>query len=213
MHATSEDASGPTLGDVVSAAALVLALITAWLYVTGWTYAYHYFDAFRIPMLMADPPKEHLFVYGGLVLWKNWFLSLATGLVVFGIIAACVRYRRRLRRFGIATIVVVLVLALFHLGRLGAVAAARSDFEIQQATDFDAYPRVRFALTDDAEPPAALLADLAKSDCGRLVLATKDRLFLIRPVAGAGDGRLDTFIVPRDGIKALRLKADYSSCP
>jgi hypothetical protein len=53
----------PTLGDVVSAAALVLGLITAWLYVTGWTYAYRYFDAFRIPMLMAEQPREHLFVY------------------------------------------------------------------------------------------------------------------------------------------------------
>ena len=65
----SREGAGPTLGDVVSAAALVLGLITAWLYVTGWTYAYHYFDAFRIPMSMADLPREHLFFCGGLVVW------------------------------------------------------------------------------------------------------------------------------------------------
>jgi hypothetical protein len=35
----SREDSGPSLGDVVSAAALVLGLIAAWLYVTGWTYA------------------------------------------------------------------------------------------------------------------------------------------------------------------------------
>jgi hypothetical protein len=209
----SREGAGPTLGDVVSAVALVLGLITAWLYVTGWTYAYHYFDAFRIPMRMADLPKEHLFVYGGLVVWKNLAASIAVALAVGAVIAGCVRYRGWLRRFGITTIVVILVLTVFALGRLAAIRAAEADFGTQRASDYDAYPRVRFALEDTAPPGKELLADLAGSDCGRLVLATADWLFLIRPIRGAAAARLDTFVIPRDHLKSLRVKADYTSCP
>jgi hypothetical protein len=58
----------PTLGDITAAAAFVVGLVTAWLYLAGWTYAYHYFDRFGIPLLMIDIPKENYFVYGGIVL-------------------------------------------------------------------------------------------------------------------------------------------------
>ena len=208
-----ENAGGPGLGDVVSATALVLGLITTWLYVSGWTYAYHYFDAFRIPMRMADLPKEHLFVYGGLVVWKNLAASIAVALAVGAAIGGCVRYRGWLRRFGITTIVVILVLAMFALGRLAAIRSAEADFQMQRANDYDAYPRVRFALEDTASPGKELLADLAESDCGRLVLATADWLFFIRPIRGAAAVRLDTFAIPRDDLKSLRLMADYTSCP
>jgi hypothetical protein len=209
----SREGAGPTLGDVVSAAALVLGLITAWLYVTGWTYAYHYFDAFRIPMRMADLPKEHLFVYGGLVVWKNLVASIVIALAVVAAIAGCIRYRGWLRRFAITTIVVILVLTIFALGRFAAVLTAQADLQTQRASDYDAYPRVRFALEDTASPGQELLADLADSDCGRLVLGTADWLFFIRPIRGAAAVRLDTFVISRNHLKSLRLKADHTSCP
>src|SRR3954454_24094510 len=79
------DSSKPlSFGDVISAATFAVAVLTAWLYVAGWTYAYHYFDRFRIPLLMLDLPKEHYFVYGGLVVWK----SLGTAVVVAGCVIA-----------------------------------------------------------------------------------------------------------------------------
>lgn len=207
------ESSGASFGDVISAAALGIGLLTAWLYVTGWLYSYHYFARFRIPMLMADLPKEHLFVYGGLVVSKNPFLSLLVALAIVGVIGACTSYRRRLKRFGLGTIVVVLVLLVFLLGRLGAIGTAAAEFATQQVTDFDAYPRVRVALADGVPDASLLLADIADTDCGRLVLATPDRLFLIRPVAGASGLDLDTFVIPRAHVTLLRLRADYSSCP
>lgn len=207
----SQSSDGPTLGDVVSAAALVLGLITAWLYVTGWIYAYHYLDAFRIPMLMAELPKEHLFVYGGLVLWKNLFAASIAALVLFVVTSACVWYRRQLQRFGIATIVVILVLAAFVVGRLGALQTAEAEFEAQRSRDFDAYPRIRLALQDTAPASRELLGDIAQSDCGRLVLATQNQLFLIRPIRGV-EFSLDTFVIPRTHIKSIRIQKNYSSC-
>jgi CHAT domain-containing protein len=51
-----------------------------------------------------------------------------------------------------------------------------------------------------SDPAAALLA------------SSKDRLFLIRPVHGAGGLDLDTFVLPTEKI-ILRIEADYTSCP
>ena len=107
----------------------------------------------------------------------------------------------------------LLVLALFALGRAAAVRAADADVATQRASDYDAYPRVRLAWDETDAPDTNLLADLPTSDCGRLVLATEDRLFLIRPIRGAGNAPIDTFAIPRDRLAALRLKADYTSCP
>jgi hypothetical protein len=85
--------------------------------------------------------------------------------------------------------------------------------QTQRASDYDAYPRARFALKEDAPPGKELLADLADGDCGRLVLATADWLFLIRPIRGAAAAHLDTFVIPREDLKSLRLRADNTSCP
>jgi uncharacterized membrane protein len=183
------------------------------LYVTGWTYAYRYFDAFRIPMLMAEQPREHLFVYGGLVVWKNPVVSLIAALVMLGVITACAWHRMRLGRFGITAIVVLLVLLVFAVGRFGAIRTAVSDFQSQQKEDFSAYPRVRFARNDVTLLAPELSGDIDKTDCGRLVLATEENLFLIRPIRDAFGIDLDTFVIPRRELKALRLRADYTSCP
>jgi hypothetical protein len=53
---------------------------------------------------------------------------------------------------------------------------------------------------------------LLGSGCGRLVLASKERLFLIWPVKGAPDLELHTFVVPWSDIKALRITDQYTSC-
>src|SRR5215212_4185202 len=91
-----------SLGDVISAATFAVAVLTAWLYVAGWTYAYYYFDRFRIPLLLLDLPKEHYFVYGGLVVWKNLGAALLVAGVVIVFAWACSRWAGRLGRFGVS---------------------------------------------------------------------------------------------------------------
>jgi hypothetical protein len=125
---------------------------------------------------------------------------VVAALALFCLISACVRYRARLRRFGVSTVIVVTILLLFVGGRFGAIATAEADFAVQRAEDYPAFPRVRFALEDSTSSPKNLLADLAESDCGRLVVATSDHLFLVRPIAGASATDLDTFVVPRDDV-------------
>src|SRR4051812_4091576 len=81
-----------SLSDIVSVATFAVAVITAWLYMIGWTYAYQYFLRFRISLLMIDIPLQHYLVYGGLVLSKNVWLSLGA------VVVALSRYPRVLRQ-------------------------------------------------------------------------------------------------------------------
>lgn len=212
--ATSSDSSNSLLlGDIVPAATFATAVLTAWLYVAGWTYAYYYFDRLRIPLLMLDLPKEHYFVYGGLIIWKQPVAAAVIAACVIAAAWACSRWSGRLGRFGVSTLVVLGVIGFFALGREGAIAAAQADFIDQRDSDYSAYPRLSLTLNKDgADAIGTALAAITKSDCGRLVLFSNDRLFVIRPIRGASASQLDTFVVPSDQIAALRIRADYASC-
>jgi hypothetical protein len=202
----------PSFGDIVSAAGLAVGLITAWLYTAGWTYAYVYFDRFRIPLLMLDISSEHFFVYGGLVVQKNIWIALAFAVVLIALLWATARWSARLGRFAVTTIVVLIIVAAFVLARSAGSSAALADFAGQRRTDYAAYPRVRVTWEGSESAAGAFAADIAKTDCGRLLAASKDRLFLIRPVLGASNLDLDTFVVSAEKA-VVRIGADYTSCP
>jgi hypothetical protein len=202
----------PSFGDVLSAAGLTLGLITAWLYVAGWEYAYTYFDRFRLPLLMLDFPLEHFLVYGGLVVRKDVWVALACAVVLVALMFAVARWSARLRRFWVTAIVVLIIVIAFALARSAGNSAALADFAEQRSTEYAAYPRVRVTWEGAESSADAVVADLVKTDCGRLLAASKDRLFLIRPVRGAGSLDLDTFVLPAE--KAIvRIEAEYTSCP
>lgn len=202
----------PSFGDVVSAAGLAIGLITAWLYVAGWEYAYTYFDRFRIPLLMLDFPLEHFLVYGGLVVRKDIWIALASAAVLLALFYALARGSGWLGRFWVTAVVVLIIVVAFALARSAGSSAALADFAEQRSTDYGAYPRVRVTWEGAEKSDGAVSADLSKTDCGRLLAASKDRLFLIRPVRGAGSLDLDTFVLPAEKT-VLRIEANYTSCP
>src|SRR5215468_3233382 len=87
MNAGAHEEKAPSLGEVTGAAVFVIGLISAWLYVAGWTYAYHYFDRFGIPLLMVEIPKEHYFVYGGVVVQQFPVSEFAIAVIAIAAIA------------------------------------------------------------------------------------------------------------------------------
>lgn len=72
MSAPSDRTAGPLLLDL----ATVMAIITALVYFTGWTYAYHYFGHFKLGLLTLEIPTEYFFVYGFWVFKAWWWLAL-----------------------------------------------------------------------------------------------------------------------------------------
>jgi hypothetical protein len=204
----------PPLGEVTSAATFAVVIITAWLYTTGWTYAYQYLGRFRIPLLMADLPPQHYVVYGWLVIWKNLPLAIVGAALILGFAWALVRWAGRLGRFWISAAVVLLIATLFPLGRAAGIAAARTDFLAGRDADYPAYPRTALVLKKEAaEAIGDRLADVLRTDCGRLVLVSGGRLFLIRPIRDAPGADLDAFVLATEQVAALRITGDYRSCP
>ena len=143
-------AKSPSLGEIVSAATFVIAVLTAWLYTMGWTYLYHYFLQFRIPLLLIDLPLQHYLIYGGLVLWKSIWVSVAVSVVVLALAWACMRFASRLGRFVLSAIVIVAILALFIAGRAAAMATAQAEFRYQYQNDYPDYPRIALLLKKEA---------------------------------------------------------------
>jgi hypothetical protein len=164
-------APGPTLSEVIGSAAFALGLITAWLYVAGWTYAYHYFDRFRIPLLLVDLPREHLLIYGGLTVQKNPLTAVGIAILCIAAVAALFVSRKRLGRAGITGVLVLGVLALFALARQAGTVTAVADFVLQSDSDYQAYPRVEFdikSVTDPARDSNDKALALVRSGCVRI---------------------------------------------
>jgi len=223
MNAPQAKQGPPSLGELVGVTTFVIGLISAWLYVTGWTYAYHYFDRFGIPLLMVDIPKETYFVYGGIVVQQFSIWALAIGVVgVFSLILW--------RRFGakwhwvgatehwpkaaVGIFMFVVLAAIFWIGRHAAITAAHQQYVEQRDTDYSAYPRVQVWLKQDTKPRDSspdLSADLT-TGCYRLLLHNQNRLFLLRPVKGTPAASLPLLTLPWDRIELMRVMPDYSSC-
>jgi hypothetical protein len=203
----------PSLGDIISTAGLAVGLITAWLYVAGWSYAYRYFFQFDIPFLMLDIPFEQLLVYGGLVVQKNMWISIICSALLIAGLWALARWASLLGRFVVTATIVVLVIVAFGLARVAGHGAAMNDFTELQATGYRQFPRVELRWEGAGPPSDTLISDILKTDCGRLLFASKERLFLIRPVQTASDLPLDTFVIAGKKIDAMRLRNNYPNCP
>ncbi len=203
-------AKPPSLSEVIGAAAFAISLITGWFYLAGWVYAYSYFDAFRIPLLLAQIPREHIFVYGGLTIWKN--PSSAAGILLLAVIISvlCIRYRVALGRSWLAAIVIGCVIALFALAMVTGFHTSSRDVAAQRSNDYFAYPRVLVEFrSEDLESEAR---EGVVEGCARLVLATSDRLFLIVPRRSVPALQLSTIVLPQGDIAAITISGLYTSC-
>jgi hypothetical protein len=212
-HRDPQKAPTLSLGEVTGAAALAIGLISAWLYLAGWTYAYHYFDRFGIPLLMVDIPKENYFVYGGIVVeqFPVWELTIAIACLVAIALWRWLRLDAGRLKIPLGGLALLLV---FWLGHQAAVAAAHEQYARQRESDYSAYPRVQVwpketATQSNTPPPPS--ADLS-SGCYRLLLHNQDRLFLVRPFRSAPAADLPLLIFPWDQVAFIRVLPDYTSC-
>jgi MFS family permease len=209
----SEKEKPPSLSELVGAAAFLVGLFSAWLYATGWTYAYHYFDRFGIPLLMVEIPKENYLVYGGIVgrQFPVWGLAISAAALV---VVASWRWLGAKVGPLMLPFALLAMLAVFWLGHQGGVVAAHRQYALQRETDYRAYPRIQVWPKEKAKLPGGsptASADLTNG-CYRLLLHNQNRLFLLRPLKGAPAADLPLLILPWDQIEQIRVLPDRTSC-
>jgi MFS family permease len=212
MSAAEKD-KPPSLSELVGAAAFLVGLFSTWLYATGWTYAYHYFDRFGIPLLMVEIPKENYLVYGGIVARQFPLWGLLIGVAALVVVGS---WRWLGAKVGRLTLPLALlaVLAVFWLGHQGGVVAAHRQYALQRETDYRAYPRIQVWPKEKAnlmDGSSTASPDLTNG-CYRLLLHNQNRLFLVRPLKGAPAADLPLLVLPWDQIEQIRVLPDRTSC-
>ena len=184
------------------------------LYVSGWSYAYHYFGKFHIGLLALEIPREYYFVY------SFWVLrSQVLWVAVLMIAAVLVSFRVRLVQMPLAgwvgTLAVVLLLWLSYQG---GAATAMQDYQQDQSKDFPAHPRIR-VWVDGAEGATAISEprEAMTDGCHRLLLQNESRAFVFRPRRDAPGAELSVKVIPMSDVAELRIfrntRAAGDTCP
>ena len=209
MSASSDRTAGPLLLDL----ATVMAIITALVYFTGWTYAYHYFGHFKLGLLTLEIPAEYFFVYGFWVFKTWWWLVIPYGLGIVLLAFYEPRLSPRLDRIKtqrpqlLKQLQIFAVLLAFLVAWGLAAVSAGWFYQDQQHNGFSAYPYVRVwpntPLPEDATLKA--LYEELPSGVYRLLLENKETLFLFKLPADGKPARLPMIELPLKEVKLLRV--------
>lgn len=189
--------------------ATLFTLTGALVYSAGWTYAYHYFDQFRLGLLMLNIPTEYFFIYGFWVFKTEWVILLSLGVVIIiwhQIITQVSPARLKSVRQCSGTLKIVIAMLGFLLSWDLAVSTARQHYNEQAAVGFVNYPLVQIwpkVDTKDESQLKTLHTSLPSGDY-RLLLQNQDKLFLIKPRMGQRP-RLSVVQLTLSEIKALRV--------
>ena len=201
--------NGPFLFDL----ATVTVLVTALVYFTGWTYAYHYFGYFKLGLLTLDIPSEYFFVYGFWVFQTWWWgiIPYGVGLLLLALIKPRISapltsvkttWLLLLKQLQISAVVIAFILAWW----LSSISA-NWYLQKQLHMGFPAYPLVRI-WPKAPLPEDATLKELYEEFSGgvyRLLLESKDVLFLFKPRQDCKLARMPIVELPKNEIKLMRV--------
>ena len=190
-----------------------MALITALVYFTGWTYAYHYFGYFKLGLLTLEIPTEYFFVYGFWVFKTWWWLVIPYVLRIVLLAVYEARLSPRLDRIKaqrprlLKQLQILAVLLAFLLVWWLASVSAGWFYREQQDNRFMAYPLVR-VWPNEPPPEDATLKELYRefpSGVYRLLLENKETLFLFKLPPDGKPARLPIIELPLKEVKLLRV--------
>jgi hypothetical protein len=210
MPAPNERSASAVLFDLATA----LALVTALVYATGWTYAYHYFGHFKLGLLMLEIPYPYFFMYGFWVFKEWWWLLvLLYGLVAvpyFIFVPALLPRLRQIesvRPWLLKHLQVPVVLLTFLLAWWMAAASADRYYREQQRQGFTDYPHVR-VWTKKPLPENAKLRKIYEAlpeGNHRLLLQNRDKLFLFKLPRDGKPARVAVIQLALSDVRALRV--------
>lgn len=206
---SSNDTSFPWAGLIETG--VITGVATALLYITGWSYAYHYFQCFHLGLIGLDIEREYFLLYDFWV-WKAhmcWMLPILLATLSLPLLFQRFwqqrpELRSRLRAVALMGGPIGLILLFVSLYQLGAWTG-KAEFAREQRGDFPSYSRVKVWLKDKQDARAAGLV----KGCYRLLLRGKEQLYLFR--ADGMSERIPTEIVPNSEVAAVRLLPLYQT--
>lgn len=226
--AGSETRSRPKpidLGALVAGIGLAFGVITAGLFLAGWSYARAYLSNFQLGYRSIDLPYETLLLYGFSVTeaYRLWLLAIA--LVLVGI-----TIWRPWRHIHVSAKLLILpglfaLIPAFAITDIAAGSVAHQHFEKEREDAFPYHRRVKvFVDNPDAGASTNSRQEEGEADlnafprdlhegCYRLFIKDNDNIILFRPVDGLEEFAPPTvFLMPWSKVKGLWILADSDSC-
>ncbi len=188
------------------------SMVVAFVFFTGWAYAYHYFAHFKVGLLALNLP---IATYPGFSFWvfQAWwwlflpYVCLVVMLVFFEPRLAFWWARiKENRPLLLMHVQVILTLSAFLLAWWATGISAERYFQGQKANRFSDLPRVGVWLN---KPPVdetlrELYEELPKG-VYRLLLENQDRLFLFKPSSDGQSVQGPVIELPWKEVKLVRV--------
>jgi len=189
-------AIAPILGIGGAIGALLLSL--------GWSYSWHWFDAWDVPYASLGLDPNILLEYGRLVVLHFWWLALSwIGLVFAGL--WCIT-RLTLPKGSMVGLCLVAFLVPWFGSHSLAKHAARGELSRISEARLSNFPEVQILFRPGLEEMLGdrVAAEMSESLCHRMLYKAVDGLWLVR--MNAVGGRYSTVFIPTQTVTYLRLR-------
>ncbi len=189
------------------------ALTTGLIYVTGWGYAYNYFEYFNLGLLSVNIPGQYFIMYGFGVLREHGWLPVAY-LVIVAVWWASGKYTQSLQSI-IAILMPIVILLLFVGAYQLASESAKEDFLAQRDSHYAAYPSAKIWLKSGKETEQTKLqaiADSLSSGCYRLLLENQGKALLFYSHEDMHDVQPTVLHIPTGQIRAMQILSQRKNC-
>jgi len=202
---------------------IIILILLALLYISGWSYAYHYFAKYNAGLLDFNISKEYFFIYAFWVIRSEWllisiffcFLYLSFLLITFvNKMSSQIRGELIQNSCKISIIFFIFLLHLVSFIFFYQIAkrAANSDFYYQSISDFPSYPLVKIWIKQDMNIINPLIHEELKKGCFRLLLKNNGKTYLFNNEKNYLDKHA-TFIIPDNNIELIQILPCFVSCP
>lgn len=197
-----------------------------WCFSVGATFAADYFAYFGLGLIGVQAPLELLARYSQWVIADHWVVLSTSALAGLGIVWMSASLLVRSSLSPVSAVLAVVVVGLFFLlGSQCAHDSAEVRLRNLVDSDFSGMPRVAVWVdATDAPPSLRVELESLSDNCHRLLLENSKALYLIRPVSivdpldesrrvlTADSRRPSVLVLPRGGVKAIRILQRDDSC-
>ena len=163
-YSTPSRPEAPPLSPVLRDVAIIVG---AYLYFTGWLYAYYFFEGFGVALNIVDIPVYYFFIYSYNVLMSFWGVVVVVAAGIAAIVTA--QYGPR---WAVAAMLVLAFPSLFYVARNQATVDARGA-RLKDAR------RIVFQLKNEESFPAAFRNHNDGLEL-KLLVQTKERYLVFR---------------------------------
>jgi len=203
---------------------IAFVVLASLFYTAGWSFAYHYFDRFGLGLIGLDIQMEYFFLYSVWVFKQKLWLLFSGFFAValfLGFVWVYLRKRRAagdgiltLRQSAAFALVLIFVAGQFpvfyYSGRIAARNTFKKQAEAREPFPFPSYPGVTVWMSDDGKKGIEAMADEWEKGCYRLLLNSKEKLYLFYP-AGVDD-HIPVDVIPMSRVKAFRVFPAPATC-